>query len=195
MGHRRVERRRDRRDAWQMHPSGTCKCLHCGEFFRPDARNRGRQRYCAKPQCRQASKAASQKAWSQKPENKSYFRGPEEVERVQAWRKGHPGYWRKRKPQASLALQETSKPQPTTEQEQAKQDDPLALQDAFRRQDPLLVGLIAQLTGSALQEDIAAMTRHLHSRGRAVLGIDIPRPDYAKTPPRSSSAAPHPAAV
>jgi hypothetical protein len=32
---------------------------------------------------------------SNKPENRFYFRGPENVERVQRWRECHPGYWRK----------------------------------------------------------------------------------------------------
>lgn len=44
-----------------------------------------------------------------------------------------------------------------------------------------MVGLIAHLTGDALQEDIARTLRTLHSRGRAVMGIDVPRSDYAKT--------------
>jgi len=47
------------------------------------------------------------------------------------------------------------------------------------------LGLNAHLTGFTLQDDIAAMTCTLHSRGRAAMGSDIPpfdRPGYAKTP-------------
>jgi hypothetical protein len=40
----------------------------------------------------------SQKRWLQKPENQDYFRGSQNVQRVQRWRKANPGYWR-RKPQ------------------------------------------------------------------------------------------------
>lgn len=79
-----------------MHPSGSCKCLHCGVFFRPDARNRRRQRYCHRGPCKQASKAASQRAWRRKPGNADYFKGSAHVARVQAWRQAHPGYWRRR---------------------------------------------------------------------------------------------------
>jgi hypothetical protein len=56
--------------------------------------NRHTQRYCAKAKCRKASKAAAQANWLNKAENRSYFRGPENVERVQSWRERHPGYWR-----------------------------------------------------------------------------------------------------
>jgi hypothetical protein len=173
-----------------MHPSGSCKCLHCAEFFVPDARNRARQRYCVKPACRVASKAASQRAWRQKPENAEYFHGCDNVARVQAWRKAHPGYWRRKGPKRSLALQEISNPQPHDSRPPAAQDDAIALQDLFHGQPPIIVGLIAQLTGSALQEDIAAMTRRLHCRGRAMLGLDAPGPLYDdQTPPRLSTPA------
>ena len=178
-----------------MHPSGSCKCLHCAEFFVPDARNRRRQRYCVKPACRKVSKAASQQAWRQKPENAEYFRGCDNVARVRAWRQAHPGYWRRKGPKRSLALQEISKPQPPDNAPPAAQDDAVALQDLFRAQPPVLLGLIAQFTGCALQEDIAAMTRTLHSRGRAVLGIDVPGSAYAKTPPQPTTSAARAVAV
>ena len=38
------------------------KCLNCRRLFRPDPRNVRHQRYCSEPACRQASKAASQRA-------------------------------------------------------------------------------------------------------------------------------------
>ncbi len=59
------------------------KCCNCKELFIPDPRNAKRQKYCHKPECRKASKAASQKRWLQKPENRDYFSGPENVKRVQ----------------------------------------------------------------------------------------------------------------
>jgi hypothetical protein len=67
-----------------------CKC--CLKLFRPDPRNLRHQRYCSATGCRAASKAASQARWLAKPENQSYFRGPVNVGRVQAWRARHPGY-------------------------------------------------------------------------------------------------------
>ena len=66
------------------------KCPSCGVFFPPDYRNRGRQRYCSEPVCRKAAKAASQKRWLNKPENRDYFRGLHNVRRVQEWREAHP---------------------------------------------------------------------------------------------------------
>jgi hypothetical protein len=179
-----------------MHLSGSCKCLRCAEFFVPDARNRARQRYCLKPACRAASKAASQRAWRQKPENADYFRGSDNVARVQAWRKAHPGYSRRKGPKGSLALQEISNPQPPDNPTPAAQDDAVALQDLFRAQTPVVMGLIAQFTGCALQEDIAAMTRRLHCRGRAVSGLDAPGPLYDdQTPPQPTTPAARAVAV
>jgi hypothetical protein len=71
------------------------KCLCCGELFRPEPRNHGRQKYCAKGACRLASKVASQRHWLEKPQNHGYFCGPIHVERVRIWRAVHPGYWRR----------------------------------------------------------------------------------------------------
>lgn len=68
------------------------KCLSCGEIFTADVRNRGRQKYCAKPACRAAGKAARQRRWREQPQNRDYFRGPVHVERVRVWRTAHPGY-------------------------------------------------------------------------------------------------------
>jgi hypothetical protein len=87
---------------------------HCKTFFDPDPRNVGRQHYCAKPRCRQASKAASQRRWLRKPANQDYFRGPAHVERMRQWRQHHPGYGRRKASQASDApavLQDSLTPQ------------------------------------------------------------------------------------
>ena len=59
-----------------MAQSGQRKCLCCGLFFDPDARNRERQRYCSAADCAGASKAASQATWLARPENSGYFRDP-----------------------------------------------------------------------------------------------------------------------
>ena len=58
------------------------KCRHCGQLFRPDPRNLRHQRYCSAKECRRASKAASQRRWLAKTENRDYFRGPEQMARV-----------------------------------------------------------------------------------------------------------------
>jgi hypothetical protein len=172
-----------------MHRKGSCKCQHCGEFFQADARNRARQRYCRKAPCRKASKAESQRRWLKKDGNSAYFRDADNVARVQAWRKAHPGYWRRCRRVRADALQDILIAQAPAEQREAGQDDGRALQDILTAQSPVVVGLIAHLAGTTLQEDIARMTRRLHCRGRAVLGTDVPRPAYGKTYHRNRSGA------
>jgi hypothetical protein len=101
-----------------MSSPSSCKCLHCREFFIPCPNSRHTQRYCAKAECRKASKAAAQAKWLNKPENRSYFRGPENTERVQRWRERHPGHWRKKRSSSDalqdLAPTEVSPNQPIT---------------------------------------------------------------------------------
>ena len=82
------------------------KCKNCGLFFPPDPRNARQQQFCSKPECRKASKAASQKRWLKKEENRDYFRGPDNVLRVQEWRRDHPGYWRPKTPPKAMPLQD-----------------------------------------------------------------------------------------
>jgi hypothetical protein len=48
-----------------------------------------------------------------------------------------------------------------------------ALQDVLVMQPAVMVGLISMMTGSALQEDIAATTRALLSKGQDILGIRL----------------------
>jgi hypothetical protein len=82
------------------------KCLCCRAWFSPDPRKRGQQRYCSDERCRKASKVASQQRWLRKSENEDYFHGPEQVDRVQRWRRAHPGYWRQKLARDGLALQD-----------------------------------------------------------------------------------------
>ncbi len=70
------------------------RCPHCHTLFSPDPRTRHRQRYCFREACRKASKASSQKRWIAKSGNRDYWRGPRQIERVRAWRRAHPGYWK-----------------------------------------------------------------------------------------------------
>jgi hypothetical protein len=76
-----------------MKSKTTFKCLNCNEKHACDPRNRGRQHYCSKPECRRASKAASQRKCLGRPENQNYFRGTDNCERVRRWREAHPGCW------------------------------------------------------------------------------------------------------
>jgi len=84
------------------------KCLNCQALFHPDYRNIRHQKYCSESECRKVSKAASQRRWLTKESNKNYFRGSENVQRVQVWRLTHPGYWRSRGLLTDSALQDDS---------------------------------------------------------------------------------------
>jgi hypothetical protein len=161
-----------------MKPLATrCKCLHCKKLFVPDYRNRGRQKYCPSAECQSVSKQQSQERWLSKPENQDYFRGPENVKRVQQWREAHPGYAKRQARKPRRTLQETC-PEVRPEQVAVAQElipkaawqvSRPALQELCAVQTPLLVGLIAQFTDTALQEDIVTHTRRLIARGQDIL--------------------------
>lgn len=152
-----------------MGPRRRRRCLSCGELFEPDCRNRRHQRHCQKPCCRTASKAASQRRWLSKPANCDYFRGPENVLRVQRWRGAHPGYWRGRpRSQGSLNPIQPVPSQRVEPSQSSCNAEPLALQDHWSRQPPLVVGLIATLI-DPLQENIAQYARRLIVRGQDIL--------------------------
>ena len=151
------------------HPLTKRKCKHCKTFFDPDPRSAGRQRYCPTPACRKASKAASQHRWRRHPNNRDYFSGPAHVERVRQWRKANPGYWRRKAPHSQEALQEPLTPQSAKNQQLDDGLTPQALQDSFFMQPAVFVGLIAQLTGLSLQDDIAVTARRLQQLGRDIL--------------------------
>jgi hypothetical protein len=172
-----------------MNSPSSCKCLHCREFFVPCPNNRRTQRYCSKPACRQASKAAARARWLQQPQNRTYFRGPESVERVRRWRERHPGYWRKkarRRPTAlqDLAPSEVSPVEPLTAppgglaggdlsaSEPSGSAGAGALQDLAGLQVPLLVGVVSLLLGDALQDRFAEVARQLVDRGKRVLAAE-----------------------
>ena len=143
------------------------KCPHCRRLFTPDHRNQNRQRYCSKPPCRKASKAASQKKWLRKPENNDYFRGPENVERVQEWRKKNPGYGKR--PKSQIALQDPLNAQGSENKDNNDQIDANALQDFLLAQPPVIIGLISNFIGSPLQDDIAKTLLAMQQYGQDIL--------------------------
>ncbi|MCP4351154.1 MAG: hypothetical protein GY795_37290 [Desulfobacterales bacterium] len=143
------------------------KCSNCKCLFIPDHRNRNRQKYCRKPECRKTSKAKSQQKWLAKQENRYYFSGPLNVKRVQDWRKQNPGYWsRSKKP---TALQDSLKRQHTDNIEEKSQNANSALQDPLINQNPVIIGLISNFIGSALQDDIAETLLRMQQSGQDIL--------------------------
>lgn len=152
-----------------MNPKRRRKCKNCQQLFRPDSRNRKRQKYCSKPTCRKASKTASQHRWLAKPDNRDYFRGPDQVQRVQAWRRAHSGYWRRQCSYGSNALQDHSLAQPIDSSNKSATLTQLALQDVLSSQPAVLIGLIGILCGNTLQDDIAHTARQLLRFGEDIL--------------------------
>ena len=148
------------------------KCRHCGQLYEPDPRNLRHQRYCSQPACRKAGKTASQARWRASPKGLDYFRGPANVQRVQDWRRAHPGYGRRRgkRPKAQEALQDHCTAQSLVPPTDRPTLNASALQDVMLTQGFVLTGLVAQLTGCALQEDIASATRRLILLGQQVQG-------------------------
>ena len=155
--------------------TGKRKCLCCGDFFTPDYRNRGRQKYCSKPECRKASKATSQRHWLNKPENRDYFHGLDNVQRVQEWRKAHPGYFRRKKEALQDCLSEKAMENPGIKPafRYVQPGFAGALQDILASQPTVLIGLISHLTGSALQDDIAKTASRLQKLGSDILNRPI----------------------
>jgi hypothetical protein len=132
---------------------------------------------------------AAQAKWLNKPENRFYFRWPENVERVQRWRERNPGYWRKKRSSRRDALQdlaptEVSQNQPITLKETGLLADDLklcepakapsagALQDIACVQVPLLAGVVSLLIGDALQDRFATFAREPVDRGKRVLAAE-----------------------
>ena len=169
------------------------RCKHCRKLFPPDPRNAKRQKYCRESDCRKASKKDSQQRWLNKPENRDYFRCPENVTRVQQWRKANPGYSKK----SQNALQEPLSSQDTVNIDDTNELEYSALQDLLNRQPSVLIGLIANFTGLALQDDIAKTVRHLQQLGQDIINpvtptkggrYGIENPYFEKSHPKSSQA-------
>ena len=136
------------------------QCQHCHTIFIPDHRNRKWQKFCSRPECKQASKDASQQRWL--ANNPDYFKGDANVFRVQEWRRANPDYRNGRRKKD--VLQEIC-PSNTTEKQDnveikaqyvhAEETTAPVLQDILTAQHPVLIGLIMQFTGYVLQDDIA----------------------------------------
>lgn len=143
------------------------KCNNCSELFTPDPLNVKKQQYCRKPQCRKASKAASQEKWLSKPENQGCFSGPDNVERVQKWRQKNPGYSRRKK--HPMALQDHLPVQPAENKGDIPKQSSYALQDLLTAQPAVIIGLISSYIGSSLQDDIARTLLRMEQFGQEIL--------------------------
>lgn len=140
-------------------------CRHCNEPFFPELRNRTRQHFCYKPECRKARKVKSHQLWL--ANNPDHFKGAANVLRVQRWREAHPGYSRRAKAKSGL-LPAVSPVAPAKHHQPqampALQDGVPPLQDSIRR-NPLIVGLVAHVFGCTLQDSVEKVIGELIIRG------------------------------
>ena len=109
----------------------------------------------------------SQRRWLSQPQNRDYFRDAENAARVRRWQRAHPGYWRHTARYGGRTLQDSCRGQAVDQPEDIAR---LALQETLRSQGPVLIGLIATLTDSSLQEDMVAASRRLLQLGQDILG-------------------------
>ncbi len=135
------------------------RCKNCHELYKPDYRHLKRQKFCHKPACRAASKNHSQQKWLNKPKNRDYFSGSENVTRVQEWRQDNPGYWKRKKPlkPPSLiedALQEMRSGKTIFSKGSSIDLIQMLLQDLISTKTLVFIGSDTHLNKTALQEII-----------------------------------------
>ncbi len=94
---------------------------------------------------------------------------------MKAWREANPGYWRRGPVSSATKLKDPISLSSLLAQ-LALQDSCPALQDSWNVRLPALLGLIAWVRGSALQDTIAADLRDIMFAGHAIL-------DELRTPP------------
>ncbi len=158
-----------------MNAAAQLNCFHCNRLFVPDCRHRRDQRCCSRPACKRARQAASLQRWRAKPENRDFWRGAWNVERVREWRSAHPGYWKRRRKGGEAALQNAMKLPGITDPpaDHADLDRGCAtkrIAALLHEQSPVVVGLIVQMTGCTLQNAILEVAEKLFEKGRAVMG-------------------------
>ncbi len=143
------------------------KCLCCGDIFTVDVRNRGRQKYCPKRACRASRQSGASAPLARETGEPRLLQRPGARGTGADVASG---------PSGVLALPSTRPRRCATRRPCAakslKRPEDLArraLQDALRCQGPVLIGLIAHLSDSALQDDIASTTRGLLQLGQDIL--------------------------
>jgi hypothetical protein len=99
--------------------------------------------------------AASHGRWLAASENQDYFRSPLHVDRVKAWRSRHPDYWRTGQ-SARTALQDVIITQPIGSASKTFKIVLPPLQEVIAAKPAVLIGLIAHIVGTPLQDETYA---------------------------------------
>lgn len=126
--------------------------------FPVDPRIGKRHRFCSSADCRKAAKRESQQRWLNKPENRSYFKGPANAMRAKLWRASNP-----KKPRGQRSVHALMTPQ------LAAALKACGVQDLSERQLALVLGIVSHLARSSVQETIAGRIRRFMFAGYAVL--------------------------
>jgi len=189
-----------------MSKKKTAVCCNCRKKFTLDKRNYVKQRYCNASECRKASKKYSQKKWLKK--NSNYFKGKENIKRVQDWRARNPKYWKRKNKnniihnkkekakreqkdisnidnKSNNALQDILNSQNTkiskdTNKKDKKKTEVVeiantnnksndALQDIMFTENYLITGILAVLSGNALQDSIEKIKKKFINLGKNIL--------------------------
>jgi len=137
------------------------RCKNCKELYKPDPRHLKRQKFCKKSECKTASKKYSQQKWLNKPENRNHFSGPENIMRVQEWRRENPEYWKRGSPLKKPSLIEDALQEMKTGKTIAGKGSSIdliqiPLQDLISAKTHIFVGFDTHLNKSALQDIIDA---------------------------------------
>lgn len=172
----------------ESHPI-TSTCAACGAPFIPEPRAAGRQRFCAQPACRAASRRRSQRNWRKNADNADYHSGSENVERVQTWRKANPDYCRRQRRRKGPGTGDPCDSLVAALERFALRDSCAALQNAWDPQVVALVGLLAWLRGGALQNTIAQDLTALMLHGHAILDATGFHPASAATVPANDAGS------
>jgi len=97
------------------------------------------------------------------------IQGLEHVRRVQRWRVEHPGYWRCKSQNGRHALQDPLISQAAEINVGRSDFAQSALQDLLTVQPSVIIYIISQLTGCALQDDIVMAMRRMQQFGDDIL--------------------------
>ena len=144
-------------------------CAHCGQRFVFNPRLGPLHRFCTLPKCAKASRCAARKRWLKKNGGKAYYLGGHNNDRVRAWRRRHPRYWKN-----CMQSKYSRRPDFALSKKLAEVLGYVALQDTIDTRLALEIGIISQLSGVALQDTIATEIRRLMLRGYAILGHTPP---------------------
>lgn len=153
------------------HHEPTRRCAHCGHHFHINPRVGRRHRFCTKPECVRVSRARARRRWLKKNGGRKYFKGGENTERVRAWRKRNPHYWRR-----ETRVRNLKRNGFRLSKRLAAALRFVALQDSIDANLALKIGIISELSGAALQDSIAKELRRLILRGHAILRGKTHRP-------------------